>query len=110
MCSSDLQSNNALAFPGIGLGVIASKAQRLTDDMLWAATQALSECSPVIQDKMAPLLPKLAEAKMVSMKVALAVAEQARTEGVAHIGNEINLTEHIKKMMWTSRYYPYKKI
>ena len=41
----------------------------------------LSACSPIHQDKTAPLLPKLAEAKMVSSKVALAVAEQARKEG-----------------------------
>lgn len=104
------QSNNAFAFPGIGLGVIVSKAKRLTDGMLWAATQALSACSPVNQDIMAPLLPKLAEAKMVSANVALAVAEQARKEGLAQIPDNANLKEMIKKAMWEPRYYPYKKI
>ena len=58
-----LKSNNAFAFPGIGLGAIAVKAKRISDDMLWAATHALSKCSPAHQDKMAPILPKLAEAK-----------------------------------------------
>ena len=77
------QSNNALAFPGIGLGAITVKAKHISDDMLWAATQALSLCSPVNQDKMAPLLPKLSETKMVSLNVALAVAEQACKEGLA---------------------------
>lgn len=103
------QSNNALAFPGIGLGAISAKASRLSDDMLWAATLALAGCSPVNQDKMAPLLPKLAEAKMVSMNVALAVAEQARQEGLAQIKDNINLKEHIKKLVWEPKYYPYRK-
>lgn len=104
------QCNNALAYPGIGLGAIASRARLLSDDMLWAATQALSECSPVLHDKMAPLLPKLAEAKMVSMRVALAVAEQARAEGLAQIGKDVDLKEHIKKLMWEPKYYPYRKV
>lgn len=104
------QSNNALAFPGIGLGAIAAKAKYLTDDMLWAATEALSECSPVYQDKMAPLLPKLSETKMVSFNVALAVAEQARKEGLAQITDNENLAEVIKKIIWEPKYYPYRKI
>lgn len=104
------QSNNAFAFPGIGLGAIAVKAARLSDDMLWAATQALTECSPVHQDKMAPLLPKLAETKMISFHVALAVAEQARKEGLARIPDSIDLKTMIKKMMWEAKYYPYRKI
>ena len=104
------QSNNAFAFPGIGLGVIVSKAKYITDDMLWAATRALSECSPVNQDKMAPLLPKLAEAKIVSNNVALAVAEEARKANIAEISKEINLKEAIQKISWEPRYYPYRKI
>ena len=103
------QSNNALAFPGIGLGAIVAKAKRISDDMLWAATQALSQCSPAFHDKMSPLLPKLAEAKMVSASVALAVAEQARKEGLSQIDSSINLKALIKKTMWEPRYYPYRK-
>jgi malate dehydrogenase (oxaloacetate-decarboxylating) len=103
------QSNNAFAFPGIGLGTLAVKAKRITDDMLWAATEALSACSPVNQDKMAPLLPKLAEAKMVSLQVALAVAKQACDEGLAQVSSNVDLKELIKKCMWEPRYYPYRK-
>lgn len=103
------QSNNAFAFPGIGLGVIAAKASRLTDEMLWAATKALSNCSPTRQDKMSPLLPKLAEAKMVSIQVALAVAEQARKEGVAGIKDNADLKNIIRHLIWEPCYYPYKK-
>jgi malate dehydrogenase (oxaloacetate-decarboxylating) len=104
------QSNNAFAFPGIGLGAIVSRAKSVSDEMLWAATLALSKCSPVHQDKMAPLLPKLAEARMVSFNVALAVAEQARKEGLAAVPDSVNLSEAIKKTMWAPKYYPYHKI
>lgn len=101
------QSNNAFAFPGIGLGAIVSKAKIISDDMLWAATNALSACSPVIHDKMAPILPKLADARMVSFNVAVAVAEQARKEGSAQIGADVDLREAIKTAMWVPQYYPY---
>lgn len=104
------QSNNAFAFPGIGLGAIAVQAKQITDDMLWAATQALSQCSPVNEDKIAPLLPKLAEARMVSFQVAVAVAEQARKEGLAQIGDNVDLKDLIKKVIWEPKYYPYRKV
>lgn len=103
------QSNNALAFPGIGLGVIAVKARLLSDDMLWAAANALSDCAPIIQDKTAPLLPKLAEAKMVSLRVALAVAEQARKEGLARNTQE-DIKSLIQKTIWEPRYLPFRKV
>ena len=103
------QSNNALAFPGIGLGTIAAKARHLTDNMLWAATTALAECSPVTQDKMAPILPKLAEARMVSNKVALAVANAARADGVSSLPKEADLPAINRQMMWEPRYYTYVK-
>lgn len=104
------QSNNAFAFPGIGLGAIASKATLVTDNMLWAATQALSDCSPVNQDKTAPLLPKLAEARMVSENVGIAVAEQARADGVTSIADTVDIRSLVKQTLWTPMYYPYKKI
>jgi malate dehydrogenase (oxaloacetate-decarboxylating) len=102
------QSNNALAFPGIGLGVIAVKAKLLTDEMLWAAAKALSTCAPIMQDKTAPLLPKLSEARMVSMAVALAVAEQALKEVIAQ-NTQGDIKQLIEKTMWEPRYLPYRK-
>jgi malate dehydrogenase (oxaloacetate-decarboxylating) len=104
------QSNNALAFPGIGLGVVASKAKRVTDNMLLAATQALVKCSPVYQDKTAPILPALADARMVSYNIALAVAEAARADGLTELSEKIDLKDLIKKTQWEAKYYPYHKI
>lgn len=102
------QSNNALAFPGLGLGVIAVKARLLSDDMLWAAANALSQCAPIANDKTAPLLPKLSEAKMVSVQVAHAVATQARKEGLAENTTD-DITALIHRTMWEPRYLPYRK-
>lgn len=104
------QSNNAFAFPGIGLGSIAVKAKRLSDGMLWAATQALAQSSPVNQDKTAPLLPKLSEIRSISRQIAFAVALQARHEGLAQIDDHVELNRAINQVSWEPRYYPYKKI
>lgn len=104
------QSNNAFAFPGIGLGVVAVKAKKLSDDMIAAATEALSLCSPANQDAMAPLLPRVSKARMVSYNVALAVAQQARAEGLAQVADSIDLKKLITFSMWEPRYYPYRKI
>lgn len=103
------QSNNAFAFPGIGLGTIASKAKHVSDNMLWAATKALAACSPAAHDKTSPILPKLSESKMVSFQVALAVAEQARKEGLAQIPDKMSMEEAIRKTIWEPVYYPYEK-
>lgn len=104
------QSNNAFAFPGIGLGSIASKAKHVTDEMLWAATQALAACSPAAHDKMAPILPKLSDSKMVSYQVAVAVGNQARKQGLSQLSDKVDMEEAVKASMWEPEYYPYKKI
>lgn len=104
------QSNNAFAFPGIGLGAIISKAKHITDDMLWAATQALSQCAPIQQDKMSPLLPKLSEVRMVSLTVAAAVAEKAKEQGLAQIPEHTDLKEKIMNTTWEPHYCPIVKI
>lgn len=103
------QSNNALAFPGIGLGAVAVKAKHISDNMLWAATNALASTSPVTQDKMSPLLPKLSEAKMVSFQVALAVGNAAREDGLTDIASDVELSDLLEREVWSPRYYPYRR-
>jgi malate dehydrogenase (oxaloacetate-decarboxylating) len=58
---------------------------------------------------MAPLLPKLSETRMVSLNVGLAVAEQARKEGLAQIPDQTDLKNSLKKIMWEPCYYPYRR-
>lgn len=103
------QCNNAYIFPGVGLGVIASRARRVTDSMFVAAARALSELSPVHSDPTAALLPKLEEVRDVSRKVALAVAREAQRQGVAEKTSDEELARRIDARMWTPEYLPYRK-
>lgn len=103
------QCNNALIFPGIGLGVLAVKAQRLTEDMIWVACKTLSEHAPVRQDPSLPLLPSIEEALDISYKIALAVARQAQQEKVALL-TDSNIESLIANISWEPKYVPYHKI
>ncbi|OGT46659.1 MAG: NAD-dependent malic enzyme [Gammaproteobacteria bacterium RIFCSPHIGHO2_12_FULL_41_20] len=102
------QSNNAFAFPGIGLGVMAVKANKLTNDMMRIAAQALNESSPVHQDKNAPLLPKISEIQLASHRIAHAVATEARQAGCAQIDPSITIDTAIQQISWEPKYYPYR--
>lgn len=73
------QCNNSFIFPGVGLGVIAAGARRVTDAMFVAAARVLSEFAPVLSDPEKPLYPPLEQVREVSLKVAVAVAREART-------------------------------
>ncbi len=103
------QSNNAFIFPGLGLGIIASKAKRVSDRMIRAAADALSECSPLHKDSHAPILPSLADIEQVSRKIAWAVAKQARADGFAQVGDDVDLKECVDHYFWNPRYLPIKK-
>ncbi len=101
------QSNNAFVFPGLGLGVIAVKAKLMTDNMIWAACQALTDCSPAKKDNMAPILPDLDDIHEVSHCIALAVAKQAIADGVAEPCDD--LEKAINQVQWRAEYLPYRK-
>lgn len=100
------QGNNAFIFPGLGLGVIACKAKRITDGMLYKAALALSECSPSRHDKNAPLLPPLSDVMEVSEKVAVTVIRQALHEGVAGISADDDIDRLIQESKWLPAYVP----
>jgi malate dehydrogenase (oxaloacetate-decarboxylating) len=77
------QCNNSYIFPAIGLGVLASRARRVTGGMFMAAAEALSETSPALRDSNAPLLPHIQDIHGVTRYIAQAVALQAQRDGVA---------------------------
>ncbi|MFV5463159.1 NAD-dependent malic enzyme, partial [Acinetobacter sp. 207] len=87
------QCNNSYIFPGIGLGVIAAGATRVTDSMLIASSNALADCSPLLQDPNADLLPDLNEIQQVSKFIAFRVAKAAMDAGVAAVMSDEALRE-----------------
>jgi malate dehydrogenase (oxaloacetate-decarboxylating) len=103
------QTNNCYIFPGIGLGLIAVKAQRVTDSMFMAAAKALADCSPAKSNPQANLLPPLTEIRNVSLQVAIAVAQEAINSGLANDIPKKELVTHIREMMWIPEYLPYKR-
>ncbi|MEZ5094507.1 NAD-dependent malic enzyme [Nocardioides sp.] len=102
------QANNALIFPGLGLGVAACRASRVTDGMVGAAADALAGLVNAYRPG-ASLLPSLGELRMVSATVAVAVARAAEAEGVA----EAPLTDPVQQVfarMWQPEYPPIEAI
>jgi malate dehydrogenase (oxaloacetate-decarboxylating) len=100
------QANNALAFPGLGLAILATRARVLTDGMLWSACEALAELSPVLRDQDAALLAPITEAKEAAYQIALAVAQVAMDEGLARVTDKLSAAERVDSIIWQPRYLP----
>jgi malate dehydrogenase (oxaloacetate-decarboxylating) len=100
------QSNNSYIFPGMGLGILAVNARRVSDDMFMAASHALSECSPALTDPEAALLPSLEDIRAVSRSIAIAVARQAQAEGLADQTTDKELEKRIDATTWEPEYLP----
>lgn len=77
------QCNNVFVFPAVGLGVVASRARRVTDGMLEAAARALGELSPARSDQHASLLPPVDHLRATATEIAAAVAIAAVRDRVA---------------------------
>ena len=111
------QTNNAYIFPGVGLGVLAINARRVTDSMFMAAAKALAASSPAARDPEDTLLPAVSRLREVAEVVAVAVARQARLDGVAateaHAGqarDDREIAEAVRATMWQPVYKPYKRV
>ncbi|MBA3020905.1 NAD-dependent malic enzyme [Propionicimonas sp.] len=96
------QANNALIFPGLGLGVSVVQAKRVSPGMIYAAADALAGLMNEYRPG-ASLLPSMADLRLVAATVAKAVAETAQTQGLARrpLTNPIN---DIYQHMWKPRY------
>ena len=99
------QANNALLFPGLGLGVIAARARRVTDGMLLAAARTVADLVHISAPG-AALLPQVADLRETSVAVAAAVARAAEAEGVASAPLDADLTGQVRALMWEPRYRP----
>jgi malate dehydrogenase (oxaloacetate-decarboxylating) len=98
------QCNNIYIFPGLGLGVIAAGARRVTDEMFMAAAQALAGCSPTRADPNGALLPALDDIRQVSRQVALAVGAKAQEQGLAPATTAAQLESMVEAHWWEPRY------
>ncbi|MBE8717220.1 NAD-dependent malic enzyme [Cellvibrio polysaccharolyticus] len=103
------QCNNSYIFPGVGLGVIAAKATRITDGMMMAASRALAAASPVAQTGSGALLPALGDIRAVSKVIAKAVFLQAVSDGVAMPVPEDVIDNAIEANFWQPEYRNYRR-
>jgi malate dehydrogenase (oxaloacetate-decarboxylating) len=103
------QTNNSYIFPGIGLGVIASCARRVTDGMFMAAARALAALSPARNDENGTLLPPVSQLRSVAASVAVAVAAQAHRDGIADEFEPAELERRIRCCIWEPSYRTYRK-
>ncbi|HEY0209586.1 NAD-dependent malic enzyme [Acerihabitans sp.] len=103
------QCNNAYIFPGLGLGILAAKARRVTDGMLLAASQALAGLSPLATTGQGSLLPAIADIQRVSKAIAAEVARAAQRDGVAPALSEEALQNRLDAEFWQVGYLSYKR-
>jgi malate dehydrogenase (oxaloacetate-decarboxylating) len=102
------QANNALVFPGLGLGVTVAQARRISDRMIAAAADAVARLSDATAPG-SPLLPPVEDLRTVSSAVAIAVAVAAQDEGLAQVPID-NPVQQVYQAMWRPGYPPFEVI
>ena len=103
------QTNNSYIFPGLALGIVASKARRVTDTMVKAAAKELVRNLPTQKDKQASLLPPLSQARKLGRLIGMAVGRQAIRDGQAQVANENALNHELQANFWEPVYVPYER-
>lgn len=101
------QINNSYVFPGMGLGAIAVKSKRVTDGMFIAVAKELAAMSPELKEAGAGLLPPIANMRDISYKLAIALARQARDEGLTDKLTDAQIEQMVKDKMWAPTYPEY---
>ena len=104
------QTNNSYIFPGLALGIVGSKARRVTDPMIKAAAAELVRHLPTQKDKQASLLPPLSEARHLGFQIAQAVGRQAIRDGQAQVAGEDGLNRELQANVWEPVYVPYERV
>ena len=106
------QTNNAYVYPGIGLGAIAVDAPRISDGMFLAAAKTVADMSPAKLDPQANLLPlpPLTGIRELSFHVAIAVAKQAISDGLAAPRSDDELAHAVRAKMWDPIYARYHRL
>jgi malate dehydrogenase (oxaloacetate-decarboxylating)(NADP+) len=101
------QGNNSYIFPGVGLGVVASQARHVTDQMFAAAARSLASLVLPADLEMGRIYPSLTRIREVSAHIAAAVAEVAFKAGLAQVARPADMLGMVKAAMWTPTYRKY---
>lgn len=101
------QCNNSYIFPGIGLGVLAVRAHKVTNQMLMAASEALADLSPMAHKENGSLLPDLKDIEKVSRAIAYKVGQAAQISGAAEKMSDEELIAAIDNNYWYPQYRKY---
>lgn len=108
------ECNNALVYPGLGLGCVLSRAERLSEGMIIAAAHGLAELSPALKDPGKALLPDIKDVRGTSVNVAMKVIEQCVKEGLNRVkeipSDEGELKAWIEEQMWKPEYRELEKV
>ncbi len=104
------QINNSYIFPGLALGILASRAKYVSDAMIMASAKALAVLSPTRKDKNANLLPPIADSRQISLLVAEAVGKQAIAEGTAGIADIQAFEADLHACVWEPVYLSYERV
>ncbi|KAK9385466.1 malate dehydrogenase [Lipomyces mesembrius] len=113
------ENNNCFVYPGIGMGSILSRADRVTDTMIAAVVNELASLAPSENDPNGALLPDVSDIRDISAKIVTAVVLQALEEGTARVeeieGIKVprerdHCLEWVKEQMWKPEYRPLRKV
>lgn len=103
------QCNNVYIFPGVGLGLIATKAKFASDQVFITAAKVLSEYSPMLKNPYDPLFPTLDNLRYVTRQIAIEVAKVVIQEGYSRISSINSLENLIDETMWYPEYPLYTR-
>ncbi|MEQ5205135.1 malic enzyme-like NAD(P)-binding protein, partial [Providencia rettgeri] len=109
VCYKIGQANNAALYPGLGFGAIVSKATKITDEMIFAAVQAVAS-QATLGSEGASLLPSNEDLRITSRIVALAVLRMAKSQGVAGVNASDSEVEMVRTQSWWPVYVPVEAI
>ncbi|MFC4456414.1 NAD-dependent malic enzyme [Deinococcus sonorensis] len=106
------QGNNVFIFPGLGFGAIISRAREITDDMVMEAARTLADHTDISTGRVYPSIDQLRE---VSIQIAVRVARQAISEGVAaerrvRVMSDEQLMAFVRRRFWVPKYLPYRRV
>jgi len=101
------QGNNSYIFPGVGLGVIAAEASRVTDEMFYVAAKTLAGMVTEVDLTLGRIYPDLKRIREVSAAIAVAVAEVAFANGLTRLARPKDLAAHVQQSVWQPQYRDY---